>query len=122
MIRRLALVPAAVLPMLVLPVAVAAAPATTPPATPPDTTPPVTTTAPPPGYVSNPTDDPSIAAYCADQAQLANNLTSRGDRDRAMEVVSEANMRGCRVYTFQASWSEGGPATTTTPTPGARTR
>lgn len=51
-------------------------------------------------YVNNPTDDAGIAAYCADQAVLANNLDRQGDRDRAEEVVGAANMRGCRIYTF----------------------
>ncbi|MGW0176120.1 hypothetical protein ACWDUM_20030 [Rhodococcus sp. NPDC003322] len=55
-------------------------------------------------YVSNPPDDNQLVGYCSDQAQLANNLEMQGDHDRALNVVGAANMRGCRIYTFEASW------------------
>ncbi|GAA4487695.1 hypothetical protein GCM10023094_46480 [Rhodococcus olei] len=58
-------------------------------------------------YVSNPTEDKQITGYCADQAQLANNLERRNDHDRALQVVAAANMRGCRIYTFHTSWDGG---------------
>ncbi|WP_246098249.1 hypothetical protein [Rhodococcus spelaei] len=54
-------------------------------------------------YYSNPTDDPKQQAFCNDQAALANNLVAKGDQTRADQVVSTANMGGCRIYTFQSS-------------------
>ncbi|MFC9790735.1 hypothetical protein [Rhodococcus sp. NPDC127528] len=53
-------------------------------------------------YFSNPTDDPKQQAFCNDQAALANNLVAKGDQTRADQVVSTANMSGCRIYTFQS--------------------
>ncbi|MFF0813803.1 hypothetical protein ACFYVR_01380 [Rhodococcus sp. NPDC003318] len=89
MIHRHVATCVAILVLLVTPVAAEAVPST--PSDPPDR------------YVSNPTDDPGIADYCAGEAQLANNLDRQGDRDRAEQVVGAANMRGCRIYTFRVA-------------------
>lgn len=63
------------------------------------------TSAPGDRYVSNPPEDGQLVAYCSDQAQLANNLEMQGDHDRAQNVVGAANLRGCRIYTFEAGWA-----------------
>lgn len=53
-------------------------------------------------YISNPPTDPSKQDFCNEQATLANNLTGQGDYARADEVVSTANLSGCRIFTFHS--------------------
>lgn len=53
-------------------------------------------------YISNPSTDPSLQDFCDDQATLANNLRDQGHEARAEEVVGTANMRGCRIFTFES--------------------
>lgn len=53
-------------------------------------------------YISNPSTDPSLQDFCDDQATLANNLRAQGHEARAEEVVGTANMRGCRIFTFES--------------------
>ncbi len=112
MIRRLAALPVMIaLTFVAAPAASATTLATTTTAAP-------STTTRSDKYISNHTEDRSIARHCAEQAELANNLVRQGGEDTAMRIVSEANMRGCRIYTFEASWSEGqqsAPVATTTP-------
>lgn len=51
-------------------------------------------------YISNPPSNPADEEFCSDQAALANNLSAKGDYARADQVVSAANMKGCRIFTF----------------------
>ncbi|MFD4369370.1 hypothetical protein [Rhodococcus sp. NPDC058521] len=53
-------------------------------------------------YISNPADDSSMQDFCDDQATVANNLSKQNHRAQAEEVVSAANMRGCRIFTFES--------------------
>ncbi|MEV0947226.1 hypothetical protein [Rhodococcus sp. NPDC049939] len=53
-------------------------------------------------YISNPPFDPDDQDFCDDQATLANNLAARGDQMGADGVVAAANMKGCRIFTFQS--------------------
>lgn len=53
-------------------------------------------------YISNPTANPDDQQFCDDQAALANNLAAGRDYMRADQVTSAANMKGCRVFTFQS--------------------
>ncbi len=53
-------------------------------------------------YISNPPSNPGDQDFCDDQTALANNLAAQGNRMASDGVVSAANMRGCRIYTFHS--------------------
>ncbi|NLE78790.1 MAG: hypothetical protein GX610_04275 [Rhodococcus sp.] len=53
-------------------------------------------------YISNPVTDSSLQSFCDGQATAANNLAAQNQTARAKEVVAAANMRGCRIFTFES--------------------